>query len=83
MTRPEARVRGWLASVRERVTGLLFRARESAELDEELRFHLEMEASRLEREEGLAPVEARRRAAVSFGGVERTKEEVREARGLG
>ena len=74
---------GWLAALRERVTGLLFRSREAADLDEELRFHLEMEADRLVREEGLEPGEARRRAGVSFGGVERTKEEVREARGLG
>lgn len=76
-------VTGRLAGVRERVTGLLYRDRESADLDEELRFHLEMEADRLERKEGLEPWEARRRAAVSFGGVDRTKEEVREARGLG
>jgi putative ABC transport system permease protein len=74
---------GWLAGLRERVTGLLYREREEAELEEELRFHLEMEADRLVREEGLEAGEARRRAAVSFGGVERTKEEVRDARGLG
>ncbi len=72
----------WLAEARERLRGLLFRAREEAELDEELRFHLEMEARRLVREAGLDPAEARRRAAVAFGGVEKTKEEVRDARGL-
>jgi predicted permease len=73
----------WLSEARERVRGLLFRAREEAEMDEELRFHLEMETTRLAREAGLDPAEARRRAAVSFGGVEKTKEEVRDARGLG
>ena len=73
----------WLAGLRERVTGLLFQSREAADLDEELRFHLEMEADRLEREEGLDRAEARRRARLSFGSVDRTKEEVREARGLG
>ena len=72
----------WISEVRERMRGLLFRAREEAELDEELRFHLDMEADRLVREEGLDPVEARRRAAVAFGGVEKHKEEVRDARGL-
>jgi predicted permease len=72
----------WLAEGRERLRGLLFRAREEAEMDEELRFHLEMEAGRLVREAGLDPTEARRRAAVSFGGVDKTKEEVRDARGL-
>lgn len=72
----------WLAAMRERVRGLLFRTREDADVDQEMRFHLEMEAERLARDEGLAPAEARRRAAVAFGGVERYKEEVREARGL-
>lgn len=72
----------WVAGLRERVTGLLFREREEAELEEEIQFHLEMEAERLVREEGLEPGEARRRASVAFGGVDRTMEEVREARGL-
>ena len=72
----------WLAGARERLRTLLFRAREEVEMADEIRFHLEMEAERLVREEGLEPAEARRRAAVSFGGVERFKEEVRDARGL-
>jgi putative ABC transport system permease protein len=50
-------------------------------MDEEIRFHVEMEAERLIREEGLPPAEARRRALVAFGGVEKTKEELREGRG--
>ena len=54
-----------------------------AEMDEEMRFHLEMEAERLQRERGLDPVEARRQAAVAFGGVDRYKEAGRDARGLG
>ncbi|HEX8696450.1 MAG TPA: ABC transporter permease [Longimicrobium sp.] len=73
----------WIAEARERLRGLFFRAREEAEMDEELRFHLEMETERLMREEGLGPAEARRRARVAFGGVEKYKEEVRDARGLG
>ena len=72
----------WVAGARERLLGLFFRAREDAEMDEELRFHLDMEAERLVREEGLDPREARRRAHVAFGGVERVREEVRDARGL-
>ncbi len=51
-------------------------------MEEEIGFHIEMEADRLVREEGLDPREARRRALVSFGGVEKTKEELRESRGL-
>ncbi len=53
------------------------------EMDEEMRFHVDMEAERLQRERGLDPVEARRQAAVAFGGVEKYKEAGRDARGLG
>ena len=66
-----------------RLRGVVRRARDEAEMDEEMRFHLEMEAERLEREEGLAPAEARRRARLAFGGVEGHREAVRDARGLG
>src|SRR5215203_3394020 len=67
---------------RERVRALLQRAREEREMDAELRFHLEMAAEAKERA-GLSPEEARRLAAIEFGGMERVKEEVREARGMG
>lgn len=50
------------------------------ELDDEIRFHLEMEARERARS-GMAPDEARRAARVAFGGVERVKEEVRDVRG--
>ena len=42
-----------------------------AEMDEEMRFHLRMEAERLQRERGLDPAEAHRQAAAAFGGVEK------------
>ncbi len=71
----------WLTAARERLRTLIFGAREDADTEEEMRFHLEMEAQRREREEGLAPAEARRRAAVAFGGVEKHREAVRDARG--
>jgi hypothetical protein len=51
------------------------------ELDEELAFHLEMEAARL-RQAGFDPGEARRRARLEFGGVQRFREETRDSRGL-
>jgi putative ABC transport system permease protein len=54
----------------------------SAEMDEEMCFHLEMEAERLQRERGLDPAEARRQAAVAFGGVEKFKAAGHDARGL-
>ncbi len=49
------------------------------ELDEELRFHIEMEREKHLRA-GLPAVEAERAARLAFGGVERHKELVREAR---
>jgi putative ABC transport system permease protein len=54
-----------------------------ADMQEEMRFHIQMEAERLRRVEGLDPQEARRRAHRGFGGVEKYKEEGREARGFG
>ncbi|HEU0053781.1 MAG TPA: ABC transporter permease, partial [Longimicrobium sp.] len=55
----------------------------SAEMDEEMRFHLEMEAERLQRERGLGPAEARRQAVIAFGGLEKYRAEGHDARGLG
>lgn len=49
------------------------------ELDEELRYHIDMETEKNIRS-GMSPDEARRAALLAFGGVERYKEEVREAR---
>ncbi len=72
----------WIAAARERLAALFFRARQDAELDEELRFHLEHEAALL-RDAGLDPEEARRQARQRLGGVEQCKEGVRDARGLG
>jgi predicted permease len=67
---------------RERLRALFFRARQERELDEEVRFHLAMETEANLRK-GLGPAEARRQAAITFGAVERFKEEVRDARSLG
>ncbi|MBO0861500.1 MAG: ABC transporter permease [Chloracidobacterium sp.] len=47
------------------------------EMDRELRFHLEMEAAENIRR-GMSEEEARRSAQLSFGGVERTKEDYRD-----
>ena len=64
-----------------RLRALLFRRRVENELDEELRFHLAMEA-RKNRDAGMGAREATRNAAVEFGGFERIKEECRDRRGL-
>ncbi|HEY3192993.1 MAG TPA: ABC transporter permease, partial [Solirubrobacterales bacterium] len=54
-------------------------SRIDAELDEELRFHLERQVQ-ANLEAGMSPAEARRAAALSLGGVEQIKEEARETR---
>lgn len=61
------------------VRSLLFRRRQDQELDEEIRLHIELETEKNLRE-GRAPAEARRKALMDFGGVERFKEATREAR---
>ena len=63
-----------------RFRGLFRRGREDAETQEELRFHLEMEAEKNVRA-GMAPPEARRQAHVRLGGVDPIREAVRDARG--
>jgi len=50
-------------------------------LDEEVRFHLEQEAAKLQRR-GLSPEEARRSARLAFGTIDTVKEDARTARGV-
>ncbi len=50
-------------------------------MDEEVRFHVEMETEKNLRA-GMSSDEARRRALVAFGGVEKHKEALRDGRGL-
>jgi putative ABC transport system permease protein len=59
---------------------LLHRREEEEAMSEEMQFHIDMEAERLVAA-GVPPDEARRRAAVSFGGLDRHKEAVRDERG--
>jgi putative ABC transport system permease protein len=70
-----------LHRLRSRLDALLRRARREHQMEDELRFHLEMEAAK-NRDRGLSPEEARRTAAVCFGGVESVKEACRDARGV-
>ena len=69
-----------LSEFRERLRTLVFRSREERELDEELDFHLQAIIEQ-NMERGMSAQEARRRAALTLGGVERVKEDVRDARG--
>src|SRR5258708_3827814 len=60
---------------------LFQRGRAEADLDDELRFHLDMETEHQMRM-GLSEGEAKRRAHMDFGGVERYRDEARGARGV-
>lgn len=61
------------------VSRLLTRRRVEQELDEELRFHVDMEADAHVRR-GLPESEARRQALLDLGGIEQTRFAVREVR---
>lgn len=61
---------------------LLFGRKADSRMTDEFRFHVEMEAEELMRRDGLSAAEARRRALLAFGGVEKHKEAMRDGRGL-
>jgi putative ABC transport system permease protein len=67
-------------ALRANLRALFRRGAAERELDQELRFHLEMETEKNLRL-GLSPAEARRRALRDFGGIEPTKEAHRDVRG--
>jgi putative ABC transport system permease protein len=69
-----------VSELRARWRVLVRRAAIERDLDDELRLHLDLEAAKLERA-GLPRDEARRRARLAFGGIERIKEETRAASG--
>ncbi|MGH7649408.1 MAG: ABC transporter permease, partial [Gemmatimonadaceae bacterium] len=73
-------VRRWLASLASRARSVFRPSAAESRMDEEFRFHLDMEATRHVRE-GATPHSARRAALVAFGGVERHKEQMRDERG--
>jgi predicted permease len=58
------------------------RDRVTSDMDEEMRFHVDMQTERLMKEDGLPAEEARRRALVSFGGVEKYKDAGHDVYGL-
>ena len=69
-----SRFRFWLRAI-------MGRTRVESEMDAELRFHIEAFAEDLVRN-GVPREEAWRRARIEFGGIERAKEECRDARGI-
>ena len=74
-------MREFLGTFIRRVAALFRRRRLEDDLREELRSHLEM-AVELNMEKGMNAEDARREAVRSFGGVEQTKENYRDQRGL-
>src|SRR5215470_3211995 len=69
-----ARLRSWLSAIFDR-------PRVESEMHAELQAHLEIYVDDLVRS-GVPREEAQRRARLEFGGIERAKEECREARGI-
>src|SRR5690349_7546153 len=67
-------------SVSFAVRALFDRRAVEREIDDDLRFHLDMEAAQRNRD-GASPSAAQADAARRFGGIERTKDELRDARG--
>jgi predicted permease len=70
----------FLRGVAHTLRGLVRRNEVEADLDEEMRFHLEMEIA-LNVKQGMSAGDARRAALLSFGGVQRYKEQHRTERG--
>ncbi|HWM94073.1 MAG TPA: ABC transporter permease [Thermoanaerobaculia bacterium] len=69
-----------MQGLRMTLRSLLSRDRAETEMDQELRFHIEMETEKNVRR-GMTPERARTEALRTFGGVEKTKEQCREERG--
>src|SRR5215204_3094356 len=67
--------------VARRFRAVFRRAQAEEDLDQEIRFHVEKEIEQ-NVAKGMTPEEARRAALRDFGGLERYKEEAREARGI-
>jgi putative ABC transport system permease protein len=75
-------MKGLLDAARARLRLLVARRAAESRMNQEFRLHIELEAEKLMRENGLAAAEARRRALVAFGGVEKHKEALHDDRGF-
>ena len=71
----------WLSQLGRRLSALARKPELEREMDDEMRLHIELESRDLASTHGLTTAEANRQARVAFGGVERFKEEGRDARG--
>ena len=73
------RAERWIYKLSLRLRSLFHRQEADEELDEELRDHIEMKTQQYIAQ-GMTPQEARRAAVLEMGGVEKRKEECRDAR---
>jgi predicted permease len=71
----------WLFTIPLRLRSLFRWAQADQELDEELREHLERKTEEYVAK-GMAPEEAARRARLDLGGIEQTKDQCRDTRGV-
>ena len=71
-------MKSWLAFLRSHWQGLRRPGQVDADMRDEMHFHIDMEAQRLMRR-GVDPAEARRQAAIAFGGVEKYRGAGRDA----
>ena len=71
----------WWHRLRTRVFAVLRREHLEKDMDEELHFHIETYAEDLIRQ-GMSREQSLRQARLEFGGLERTKAECRDARGI-
>jgi putative ABC transport system permease protein len=77
-----SRARNWWSRLRHSLYAATHRRRVERDLDDEIRDHLDQQIV-ANVAAGMAPDEARRAALAAFGGVERIKDESRDAQGLG
>ena len=68
--------------IARRIRALTRRDALNRELDAEMRLHLDLEAEELVRVRGLSPHEARRQAALAFGGIDQFAEAHHDERGV-
>lgn len=68
-----------LRSLSTRLRKILFRDQAERRMEEEFAFHLDLQTEKYIKR-GMAPDDARRQALIDFGGVERHREAVRDAR---
>src|SRR5690606_27060460 len=73
----------WLLALRTRLRLLFARRAAESRMEEEFRFHIEMETERLVRQSGLEPEDARRQGLAAYGDMERHQAEQHDGRGLG